>query len=150
VPSNYLENLRFALVLENLFDQTVNPEISVGLNNDQSHKFIVDKKHNELVFDEKIYSAGKNTLTVKVKELEENSYELNSFIVRDLRINGISVNRLLYQCTYYPHYDDDYAKSVPDLPQSIQGGLYIGNRGSWQWFFTAPIIENSSMKLGLW
>ena len=46
MPSNYLENLRFALVLENLFDQTVNPEISVGLNNDQSHKFIVDKKPN--------------------------------------------------------------------------------------------------------
>lgn len=150
MPSNYLENLRFALVLENLFDQTVNPEISVGLNNDQSHKFIVDKKHNELVFDEKVYSAGENTLTVKVKELEKNSYELNSFIVRDLRINGISVNRLLYQCTYYPYYDDDYAKSVPDLPQSIRGGLYIGNRGSWQWFFAAPITENSSMKLGLW
>ena len=150
MPSNYLENLRFTLVLENLSDKRINPTISVGLDNDLSHKFLLDKKHNEFVFDEKVYSAGKNTLTINVNEIVRKSYELNSFIIRDLRINGFSVNRLLYQCIYYPHYDKEYAEEVPDLPQSIKSGLYIGNRGKWQWFFDAPVTGNSSMKIGLW
>lgn len=150
MPSNCLENLRFTLILENLLNNSVNPTITVGLNGNKSHNFLIDKTHNKLIFDEKIYESGKNTLTVCVNELNQDSYKLNSFIIRDLRINGISVSRLIYQCVYYPYYDKEYAESVPNLPESISGGLHIGNRGKWHWFFDAPVTENPSMKFGLW
>jgi len=147
---NYLETLRFTLVVKNLSDRKFNPIIKVGLNNDENHEFKLTDGVNKFIFDEKVHFSGTNSLTVRVVELPNRSHDINSFQIEDLSINGISVTYRLFQCIYYPYYDRDYLLEKPDAPKEITGGLYVGNRGKWQWFFDAPVNENSSLKFGLW
>lgn len=149
MSKNYLETLRFTLILNNLNNQKFNPTITVGLNNLGNHEFNLLPGINKFLFDEKVYEPGKTVLSVKVKEVEQ-PWNISGFVVEDLLIHGISVTHQLYQCEYYPHYDQDYLLENPLAPKIIKSGLHIGNRGTWNWHFTAPINENISLKFGLW
>jgi len=148
MSSNYLETLRFTLTLENLLDHKINPTLNIGLNDQDNHQFILKEGVQKFTFDEPVYYEGKNFLSLKVNEVEQ-AYNLNSFIIKDLKIHGISVARRIFQCVYFPTYDKDYLKDYPLLPKEIQSGLYIGNRGIWRWYFDAPVYDNAIMRIGL-
>ena len=148
MSSNYLETLRFTLTLENLLDHKINPTLNIGLNDQETYQFILKEGIQKFTFDEPVYNQGQNFLSLKVKEVEQ-AYNLNSFIIKDLKIHGISVTRSIFQCIYFPTYDKDYLKDNPLAPKEIKSGTYIGNRGVWRWYFDAPVYDNAKMRIGL-
>lgn len=135
-------------MLENLLDHKINPTLDIGLNDQENHQFILKEGVQKFTFDEPVYNQGQNFLSLKVKEVEQ-AYNLNSFIIKDLRIHGISVTRSIFQCVYFPTYDKDYLKENPLAPEEIKSGIYIGNRGTWRWYFNSPIYDDTSMRIGL-
>lgn len=149
MQKNYLEKLKFTLILENIGDKKINPEISIGINGEKNHFFKLDSDINKFVFDEIVYESGKNHLTICVEPTHDIN-SLHSFIVKDLKIHGVSVTCQLYQCEYFPTYNPDYLLENPNAPGIINNGLYIGNAGKWHWYFDSPIKENSHLKIGMW
>lgn len=150
MKNNYLEKLRFTLILENINDKKINPEISVGINGEKNHFFKINSDINTFTFDEVVYKTGKNCLTICVETNDNNIDSFHSFIIKDLKIHGISVTKSLYHCEYFPVYSKEHLLENPDAVKIIKSGLYMGNAGKWCWYFDSPIKENVKYKFGLW
>ena len=147
--NNYLEKLRFTLILENLNDKTVDPKIFLGVDDEKITEYSLHAGKNIIVFDATIYDLGNHSVwfTVDDKKFPNN---ISSIVIKDLKIHGISVTYNIFQCVYYPAYDPDYLKENTNLPSQLENVLHIGNNGSWKWFFDSPIYENQQYKIGLW
>ena len=149
---NYLERLRFSMVVE---DQTIRgritPTISIGLESMDKHDFILDPKQsfNTFTFDETISSPGTQKLQLHIKELENDSYKIGAVKIIDLRIHGISIHNRLYQSTYYPYYDAEHSKDTPTAPTELKSVLLLGNRGTWEFTFETPVHEHETWRIGL-
>ena len=144
---NHLEKLRFTLILENLENRSINPNLAFGVDNTVDYQCQLNSGINEIIFDSTIYDSGNHFVFVSVAQQNNNH---NSFKIRDLKIHGVSVTYHLYQSVYYPCYDKNYHDENPDILLEIPSGLYIGNDGIWKWFFDSPIYDNAKYKIGLW
>lgn len=147
--NNYLEKLRFTLTLENINNKTVNPKIFLGVDDEVIAEHVVNSGKNEIVVDAVIYESSSHSFWFTVDD-KESPNDINSVIVKDLKIHGVSVTYNLFQCVYFPSYDPSYLNEHPDLPTQFENRLYIGNNGTWKWFFESPIYENKKYKIGLW
>ena len=151
---NYLEKIRFTITLENLINEhqvnPILPTILIGLNDDVDITYSTVEGINKITFDATVYEKGKHSLTITVKEEDENSWLIGGFCIRDLKIHGLSFKYNLFESVYYPVYDTDYLEQNPTLPNKINGCLHIGNRGTWKYFFETPMYENKRYKIGLW
>lgn len=148
---NYLEKLKITIEIENLtHENQINPTIKLGLNKlTDENSFQLCKGFNTISFSDIVYENGSQELILQVKEIE-NAYDIGAFKIYDLKIHGLSVGLSLFQCKYIPHYDQEYLDTVDNLPLEIKSGLYIGNRGTWKWYFKSPIYDNQKFKIGFW
>tara|TARA_R110001592_G_scaffold40650_1_gene133335 strand:- start:974 stop:1432 length:459 start_codon:yes stop_codon:yes gene_type:complete len=147
-----LEKLRFTLTVENLSraDQN-NPILYCGVNEiTRDKQFELSPGTNDVIVEGCVYEPGNQKLTMEVKETSE-AWNTGGFIIRDLKIHGIGVGLALFQCVYFPKYDEEfYAKNKAVLTDKVISGLHIGNRGRWEWQFESPIYNNAIYKIGLW
>lgn len=149
--NNYLEKLRFTLLLDNINDKSINPKIFLGLDEDVIDYYVMKNGENKIIFDAVIYDTGAHSVWFKIDDSNKNfANDISSIIVKDLKIHGISVTYNIFQCIYYPSYDSNYLKENPSLPKQLKNVLHIGNNGSWHWLFESPIYENQRYKIGLW
>lgn len=147
--NNYLEKLRFTLLLDNLNNKSVNPTIFLGIDKDTVDFYTMNAGENKIIFDAVIYDAGIHSVWFKVDNTKF-ANDISSIIVKDLKIHGTSVTYNIFQCIYYPEYTVEHLQNSQSLPSEIKSSLYVGNNGVWKWFFDSPIYENKKYKIGLW
>jgi len=138
-----LERLRFKVTIDNLTElHQINPIIQIGVN--YKHEHTLHSGINKIVFDTDIYQPGEHILACEILEQGASSYAIGTFTIKNIQINGCEVHRAIYNCTYYPKYENKSAV------KKLQNVLTIGNRGKWEWQFNAPTFDNDTLKLGLW
>tara|TARA_R110000803_G_scaffold122415_1_gene190406 strand:+ start:208 stop:666 length:459 start_codon:yes stop_codon:yes gene_type:complete len=149
---NFLEKLRFNITIENLTsaDQS-SPVLYLGVNELYKDRQIeLSPEINELYIEGSIPDAGAQKLILEVKETNE-AWRIGGFKIKELKVHGIGVGKNLFQCVYFPKYDNEfYEENKTRLSREIKGGLHIGNRGRWEWKFDSPIHNNALYKIGLW
>ena len=138
------ERLRFRIFINNrTSNDQIDPTIRIGIRSKKT--FTLVKGINEIVIDETIRQFGTNILQISVIEDQtQNNFMIGTFDIENIIINGSEVWHAIFDCKYYPKLDDKDEKIYLD---SV---LSIGNRGTWQWLFTAPTYKNETLKLGLW
>lgn len=149
--NNYIEKLKFTVELENLTEYyQQHPVLLAGLNEISSENtFCLQPGYNKIVFSDVVYFEGDQQLIIKVKE-GKNAWNIGSFLIKDIKIHGLSVGLSLFNCEYFPNYDKEYFEKNPNSPGHIKSGTHVGNRGTWIWYFQSPVYNNALYKIGLW
>lgn len=149
---NYIEKLRFTLSIENLtLENQQSPILYFGVNSINKEKeFVLSSGDNIVVFEDVVWDPGAQKLMLEVKETND-AWSTGAFKINDLKIHGMSVGLTLFNSVYFPKYDDEfYKENKSQLSREIKSGLYIGNRGRWEWNFESPVYDNALYKIGLW
>jgi len=143
MSGNYLERLRISIDIENQTrkDQ-INPTISLGLNDEFYSHYTVTNDFDTYSFDAIVYTVGTQTVSLKIHELEQDSWRIGQIYLRDLRIHGLSVGLSMYNSIYYPV---SHPKDITELKST----LCLGNRGIWEYKFETPIYEGDEWRIGL-
>ena len=149
---DYLEKLQFTLSLVNLTEvNQTSPILYFGINSiNQEREFHIPAGQSEVSVVEVVLDRGVQKLVIEVKETDD-AWNTGAFRIEDLRIHGMSVGLSLFDSVYFPKYDQDFFEGdKSNLPREIKSGLYLGNRGRWEWNFEAPIRDNALYKIGMW
>ena len=143
MSGNYLERLRISIDIENQTrEDQINPTISLGLNDEFYSHYTVTNDFDTYSFDAIVYTVGTQTVSLKIHELEQDSWRIGQIYLRDLRIHGLSVGLCMYNSIYYPV---SHPKDITELKST----LCLGNRGIWEYKFETPVYEGDEWRIGL-
>jgi len=119
------------------------PTIIVGIDSAEEKKSIAE--NTTLTFDTEL-SAGEHSVIIDFIDKTNAdcvpSQNLDKTIsITSIRINGICLDRFLWESTYTPNYPEPwYSQQTVLPPQTHKGSVKLGWNGRWQLNFTSPVF----------
>jgi hypothetical protein len=119
------------------------PTIVVGIDSAEEKKII--SQNTTLTFDTEL-SVGEHSVIIDFIDKTNAdcvpSQNLDKTIsITSIRINGICLDRFLWESTYTPNYPEPwYSQQTVLPPQTHKGSVKLGWNGRWQLNFTAPVF----------
>jgi hypothetical protein len=119
------------------------PTIVVGIDSVEEKKII--SQNTTLTFDTEL-SVGEHSVIIDFVDKTNAdcvpSQNLDKTIsITNIRINGICLDRFLWESTYTPNYPEPwYSQQTVLPPQTHKGSVKLGWNGRWQLNFTSPVF----------
>ena len=118
--------------------QTVIPRVFVELDSNQRSQVLKDTE--TFVFD-LVLDVGQHQLKIWF-ENKENSDSTTAVEIKDIKIQGVTLDRVKWAGNYTPIYPEPWATEQRQqgkaLPEVIPGGHYLGWLGAYTLDFTVP------------
>lgn len=119
------------------------PTIITGIDSAVEHRTI--EQNTTLIFDTELSFGSHQVIIDFVGKTNADcvpSQNLDKTLtINKIRINGICLERFLWESTYTPVYPEPwYSQQATKPPKTHKGSVKLGWNGRWQLDFTAPVF----------
>ena len=123
-------------VVEITLEPIGTPEVKIQVGKQVVHTQL-DKTFT-FTFDKEL---AEGTLNITVEMLNKSDTDgTTAVIVKDVTLNGITDQKILWSGVYCPRYPKQWASTQQDLKESIVAATYLGWNGVWKLDITVPVF----------